>query len=125
MTLLADFTVIQQQPKAVNNSLKLTFTTGGRHETGQAFIMLMVKGLNHNINAELRVNDHPGDSISASIEDDDKTNWWTHISVIKGEDLLDTGDLIPPNTLEIKTVGSDRRFFVKDVVCFFQQGADD
>ena len=133
MTLLADYEVIQSEAVVIGNSApsngqhpwKIKFDTGGRHDDKPAFIMLMVKSLNRGFDPEVRVNGTVVKQLSSTIAPDG--NWSTQTIVFDGSILHED----EANNLEISAVplgvnnGQFNDYTIKNVVCFFRQGADD
>lgn len=103
-----------------------TFNTGGRHAGGEAVLMLMVKGLTSaNTDVDVLINNTKVGVIE-HYNGADSSHWFTQIINIGGG-ILNNGN----NELQIQAVSFPGAgpgnlfddFFVKDVVCTFQQAA--
>lgn len=130
MPVLCDMKVIQgDAAKVVGDADSLwrkSFNTGGRTASGDAIIMLMVRGLTDSpSDVPVYVNDKRVGAIGR-YQGGEASHWHTQIINI-GAGVLRDGN----NTLEIRAVAaadpSSRNlyddFVIKDVVCFFQQSA--
>jgi hypothetical protein len=132
MTVLSDYEVIQSDEVEIGdatggNPWTKNFDTGGRLDE-QAFIMLMVKGLNRQKNAEVRVNDRKVGEIFPTSGPDN--NWSTQTIVFEGSVLNKSSGA--NNRIAISAVVSDiptiegvfEDFTIRNVVCSFRQNSD-
>jgi hypothetical protein len=130
MPVVCDFNVIQGDAvRRIGDGATLweqNFNTGGRHPGGNAILMLMVKGLTvTDSDVEVLINNTPV-GIIEHYNGADNRHWFTQVINI-GPNILNDGN----NELQIQAVSYDEAvpgdlyddFFVKDVVCIFQQAA--
>lgn len=130
MPVLSDFTVIQGDVnRRVGDGATLwekTFNTGGRHPGGQAILTLMVKGLTEtNSDVDVKINNVSVGKIFHY--KGANPNHWFSQTINIGGGILNNGD----NELQLEAVtwpGATPNnlfddFFLRDVVCFFQQAA--
>ena len=103
-----------------------TFNTGGRHSGGKAILMFMVKGLTAtNSDVTIEINGTNVGKIE-HYNGADSRHWFTQIVNI-GSGVLNNGN----NELQIQAVSWPGAragdiyddFWIKDVVCIFQQKA--
>ncbi|MCP4004000.1 MAG: hypothetical protein GY725_07375 [bacterium] len=137
MPVVTDMTVIQgdvnRRVGDSNTLWKKTFYTHGRHPGGAAILMLMVKGLNCAKDpVVVKINDKsvghifPNRWDYVSHREQTVDHWSTQIINI-GPRILKNGN----NELQIEAIDYPEKtdqdqfddFFVRDVVCFFQQAA--
>jgi hypothetical protein len=132
MPVLCDFQVIRG-----DNAVKIgdgspewetTFNTGGRRSSGHAFLMFNVKGLTHtNDSVPVRVNNtEVGRIYPYGGEGETANRWYTQLINIGGGVLRDGNNEIEIPAVSWPGAGPGNLyddFFLKDVICFFQQSA--
>ncbi len=128
-TIVSDFVVIQGDSNVTfGDGVTLwekTFNTTNRRSTGKAILMLMVRGLTAN-GVKVQINNESVGSIrpyrwpTEEMMDAASGHWHTQIINVKGS-KLNNGE----NEIQIQAPpgGDPPEFFVRDVVCFFQQEA--
>ena len=129
MAVLSDFVVIQgDSNRRVGDGATLwekNFNTGGRHSGGAAILMFMVKGLTvAEKDVDVKINNTSVGKIFR-YNGANANHWFTQIINI-GSGILNNGN----NELQIEAIdyeggGSDHfdDFYLRDVVCFFQQSS--
>lgn len=137
MPVLCDFVVIQGDAnRRIGDGAILwekTFNTGGRRSGGQAILMLMVKGLTYATEpVDVKINNKSVGKIfpyrlPTNAERNATADHW-HTQIINiGGGILNSRN----NELQMVAVGFPEStpsnvfddFFVRDVVCFFQQSS--
>ena len=130
MPVVCDLQVIQGDAvRRIGDGAALwqkNFKTGGRHSGGDAILMLMVAGLTATkSDVDVRIN-HKSVGKIEHYKGADGRHWFSQIINIGGG-ILNNGD----NEIEIRAVswpGASASnlfddFYIKDVVCIFQQAA--
>lgn len=130
MPVVCDIQVIQgDASRRIGDGASLwekTFNTGGRHSGGKAILMLMVKGLTAtDTTVDVKINNKSVGKIF-NYNGAPSSHWFTQIINI-GSGILNNGD----NELQIEAVSWPGAkpgnifddFYVRDVVCIFQQRA--
>lgn len=137
MAVLSDFQVIQgDSSRRIGDGAivwEKNFNTGGRTANGNAVLMLMVKGLTYSTEpVTVKINNKKVGSIfpyrlpTKAERDATAQHWHTQIINIGGG-ILNSGN----NELQMEAVGFPEAtgtnafddFFVRDVICFFQQNS--
>ena len=103
-----------------------TFNTGGRHSGGKAILMFMVKGLTATTSDVTILINNTNVGKIENYKGADPNHWFTQIVNI-GSGILKNGD----NELQIEAISWPGAhagdlyddFWIKDVVCIFQQKA--
>jgi len=118
MPIVSDFTtVIDNTEKLIPQTERdFSFHTGGRDSRGSAFIIFNIRNLRTNL--PVKINGRViGDLTGYQNASDFQRAWFTQIITFQGS-ILRNGN----NELELEGAGGDN-FFVKNVQCFFHQGA--
>jgi hypothetical protein len=137
MPIVSDFTVIQgDQSRRLGDGATLwekNFNTGGRRSSGQAILMLMVKGLTYATEGvDVKINNRSVGKIfpyrwpTQELRNADAAHWYTQIINVGGSNLNNGS-----NELQLQAIGFPEAtgtnqfddFSVRDVVCFFNQSA--
>lgn len=130
MPVVSDLQVIQgDAARRIGDGATLwekNFNTGGRYSGGKAILMLMVKGLTAtDSDVDVKIN-NTSVGVIEHYNGADSRHWFTQIINI-GSGILNNGT----NELQIEAVSWGGAtpsnlfddFYVKDVVCIFQQEA--
>lgn len=130
MPVVSDIKVIQGDAiRRIGDGATLwekTFNTGGRHSGGHAILMLMVKGLTAaNSDVDVLINNRKVGVIE-HYNGADRNHWFTQIVNIGGGILNDGNNDLQIQAVSYPGAGAGDLFddfFLKDVVCTFQQAA--
>ena len=128
MALLSDFITIQGDASVTigdaNSQATFPFNTGGRHASGQAFLMLMVRGMTEATeNANVAIN---GVSVGQIRRRNgaDPDHWFTEIINVGGGQLENGNNILGIGRVPRLTPTPDNQFddfLVRNIICFFQQ----